>query len=684
MRLVPCFLLAFLGLWPQLNAETAARPHILVLMAGDWSAPHAGVMGDPLVKTPTFDKMAREGVRFDQAYAACPSSTPSRFALATGQWSWRLQEGADLGGSLHEGVKVYAELLQAAGYQSGFAGQGAEPSEHEFTHRDPFGKRYPSFEDFHAQRDKAKPFCFWFGASQPHRPYHTGEARKDGMDPALAVLPACLPDNDTVRGDFCDYLHAVQRYDTDAGRIIDLLDKAGELDNTLIVMAGDNGMPFPRGKATLYDTGSHIPLVIRWGSVLKTGRVVDDFVSLADLAPTFLEAAGLPVPPEMTGHSLIRVLHPGPADPSRNHVLTGMDKHAYPTPARAIRTKDFLYIQNFDPQDWPTGDTNEPTPAINYAAAEWPTFEGAFSFNIDPSPTKQFILDHRKDKGTKLFFDLACATHPGEELYDLDKDPDQLHNVARQPRYQIRRQNLRERLRAELLASRDPHVLPDGFEVRDVAGWTVLISDELKAQQPVLTPKAVTILEGQLNNIIKVLPRTAVAALRRVPIWLTPPPGKGKATCEYHPDGAWLVDNDRDIAMAKGVQMSNIENFEKEAVRMPWLALHELAHSYHDLVLSFDNEDIKAAYVQAKTSGIYDHVERWLGNGKPNTFERAYALTNEKEYFAESTEAFFGRNDFFPFTREDLKKADPHMFSLLERLWGTVKIVPVEEEEKAN
>ena len=102
---------------------------------------------------------------------------------------------------------------------------------------------------------------------------------------------------------------------------------------------------------------------------------------------------------------------------------------------------------------------------------------------------------------------------------------------------------------------------------------------------------------------------------------------------------------------------------------MPNFALHELAHSYHDRVLGFEKPDILAAYSRAKESKSYDKVERWHGNGKPNTFERAYAMTNEREYFAECTEAFFARNDFFPFTRDELEKHDPGIFEILKRVW---------------
>ena len=274
-------------------AWAARRPNILFLMADDWSSPHAGALGDPVVKTPTFDRVAREGVLFPNAFASAPSCTPSRLAVATGQWHWRLKDGANLGGSLGEGVPVYPELVQAAGYWIGFARKGAEPSGHKFTHRDPFGPRFKTFEEFIARRKAGEPFCFWYGAGEPHRPYRFGEGEEAGLNPAKVKLPDCLPDNETTRRDFADYLHRIERYDSDCARILALLEKSGELENTIVVMSGDNGMPFPRCKATLYDTGTHVPLAIRWGRTIKGGRTITDFVSLTDLAPTFLEAAGL-------------------------------------------------------------------------------------------------------------------------------------------------------------------------------------------------------------------------------------------------------------------------------------------------------------------------------------------------------------------------------------------------------
>ena len=397
----------------------ARRPNILFLMADDWSSPHAGALGDPVVKTPAFDRVAREGVLFQNAFASAPSCTPSRLALATGQWHWRLKDGANLGGSLSAGVPAYPELLQAAGYVIGFARKGAEPSGHKFTHRDPFGPRFKTFEEFIDQRKGGEPFCFWYGAGEPHRPYRFGEGAQAGLDPAHLKLPDCLPDNETTRRDFADYLHRIERYDSDCARMLASLETSGELENTIVVMSGDNGMPFPRCKATLYDTGTHVPLAIRWGRMIKAGRTITDFVSLTDLAPTFLDAAGLPVPKQMTGRSLSPILRSpksGQVDPNRTSVLTGMERHVFPQPARAIRTAEFLYIDNFDLKSWPRIETSEPYPRIDYARGEWVAAARAFPLNIEPSPSLEFMLDHRNERAMKPSFMRHRCASPGGAL----------------------------------------------------------------------------------------------------------------------------------------------------------------------------------------------------------------------------------------------------------------------------
>lgn len=211
-----------------------------------------------------------------------------------------------------------------------------------------------------------------------------------------------------------------------------------------------------------------------------------------------------------------------------------------------------------------------------------------------------------------------------------------------------------------------------------IEGWTVLVSERLLLEEKAATEKALDLLRIQLQEIIHVVPAPAVAKLREVPLWFSPAYPGVRPTAEYHPGADWLRDNGRNPAMAKGVEITDVRDFEAEMKRMPNFILHELAHGYHDRVLprGFDNPEINAAYQRAKAGGSYDKVERWFGNGRPNTKEKAYAMTNPMEYFAETTEAFFSRNDFFPFTREELKQHDPEMEKLLAQLWNSPAAPP--------
>ncbi len=459
MRRLPILLAAVLA--PALvdADEPTRRPNVLVLMADDWSWPHAGFLGDRTVRTPHLDALAERGVVFENAFVSSPSCTPSRFAVATGQWHWRLGEAANLGGSLAENVPVYAELLAEAGYHVGRSRKGAAPSKHVHTGRDPLGPRFQTFDAFLEKRGEDQPFCFWYGAGEPHRPYRAGTGVKRGLDPESVRVPACLPDDDVVRADLCDYYAAVERFDRDCGRMLKLLETIGERENTLVVLAGDNGMPFPRCKATLYDTGTRVPLVVDGPGVEHRGRRVTDFVNLTDLAPTILEAAGIDVPEAMTGRSLRPQLVfelSGRVDPSRSFTLTGMERHVYPYPARAIRTERFLYVRNLEPQKWPSGEPREPPPRIDFGDGSWPTFPGAFSFNVDPSPTKQLLLDHATDPEVAPYRERAFGRRPEVELYDLAEDPGQLRNVADQPAYEADRTRLGRQLEEALAESDDP------------------------------------------------------------------------------------------------------------------------------------------------------------------------------------------------------------------------------------
>jgi hypothetical protein len=213
------------------------------------------------------------------------------------------------------------------------------------------------------------------------------------------------------------------------------------------------------------------------------------------------------------------------------------------------------------------------------------------------------------------------------------------------------------------------------YQTNSIEGWTVLVNEQLLTEQKADTAKALELLRAQLEEIVRVVPPAAVAKLREVTLWFSPEYPGVKPKAEYHPGAGWLREHGRDPAMVKGIEFTDVRNFEAETRRMPNFTLHELAHAYHDRVLArgFDNTEIKAAYDRAKASKTYDKVERGFGNGRPNKLERAYAMTNPMEYFAETTEAFFSRNDFFPFNRTELKQHDAEMDELLARLWGVTK-----------
>ena len=444
----------------------AQRPNILFAIADDWGGPHAGAYGDPVVKTPAFDRLASEGVLFTHAYVTSPSCTPSRNSILTGQYHWRLGPGASLWSTLDPATPVYPLLLQKAGYHVGSWRKSWGPGRLTGWKTPPAGKVYRrGFGEFLAARPKDTPFCFWLGAYDPHRGYALHSGAKSGMDLAKIKLFGCFPDSMAVRGDVADYYFEVQRFDRDVGNAIKTLEEIGELENTLVVVTGDNGMPFPRCKSNLYDSGVRVPLAIRWGSkIKKAGRTVRDFVSLSDLAPTFLQIAGLEIPKVMTGKSLVNLLtseKEGIVEPDRRaFVLHGKERHVPGQeghkggyPSRAIRSHAFLYIRNFQPDRWPAG-----TP--NYEKAAIP---GAWLADCDNSPTKTYITENKdKDKHHRRLWELSFGLRPAEELYDCKKDPEQLNNLAADPAYAEIKKKLAAQLMDNLKATGDPRVLGSG------------------------------------------------------------------------------------------------------------------------------------------------------------------------------------------------------------------------------
>jgi hypothetical protein len=211
-------------------------------------------------------------------------------------------------------------------------------------------------------------------------------------------------------------------------------------------------------------------------------------------------------------------------------------------------------------------------------------------------------------------------------------------------------------------------------ETRVLSGWRVHVHAACLATNAADTARALELLGAQLAEIVQKVPPPALAELQKVGLWISPEYAGIPPKAEYHPNVNWLREHGRDPAMARGVEFTNVRIFEAETRRMPNFALHELAHAYHDRALpqGHGNAEIKAAYARAKAGGTYDKVRRRDAAGREH-LDRAYALANPQEYFAETTEAFFSRNDFFPFTRDELRQHDPEMAELLAQLWGTLR-----------
>ena len=440
---------------PAQRPSALRRPNIVVAIADDWSFGHAGIYGDAAVRTPVFDRIAKEGALFTHAFTASPSCTPSRAALLTGQAIHRLDDSGNLWSTLPRTHAVYPDLLEAAGYVVGYSGKGWGPGRFEPGGRDrnPAGPQFKSFDAFLQQRQADRPFCFWFGSTDPHRPYSADTGTTLPAGPAKVVVPPFLPDTAEVRADLLDYYFEVERFDRDVGAVVAALEKNGELENTILIVTSDNGMPFPRAKANVYDAGARMPLAIRWPAAIKAGTRIDAFVSLADLAPTLLEAAGERVPAPATGRSLLPLLR-GAADTRRDRVFIERERHAnvrrgdLSYPVRAIRTRDYLYIRNLRPDRWPAGDPER------YFAV------GPFG-DIDGGPSKSLLLDRRTDPAIARLFELATAKRPAEELYHLPSDPHQMNDVAARPEHAQARTRLRAELDAWMRETGDPRAATD-------------------------------------------------------------------------------------------------------------------------------------------------------------------------------------------------------------------------------
>ena len=521
-------LLSLLVSW-QAAAAAPAKPNILFVFADDWgryASIYAEVNGkggiNDAVRTPHFDKIAKKGVLFRHAHVNAPSCTPCRSSLLSGQYFWRTGRGAILRGAVwDEKIPAYPLLLRDAGYHIGkshkvwgpgspsdapyggqrYAFQKAGGKFNNFSEnvteavaagkpleaakQELYAEVRGNFQDFLAANDGQKPFCYWFGPTNVHRTWIKGSGKALwNLDPEAlkGKMPPYLPDVPEVREDLTDYFGEVAALDQGIGVLLDELEKSGQLENTLIVISGDHGAPgFPHGKCNLYGFGTGVSLSIT-GPGVQGGRVVDDFVNLTDLAPTFLEAAGLPIPAVMTGRSLWPVLksnQQGLVDASRTWVVTGRERHVEsaradfsPYPQRALHTAEHLFIINFRPDRWPLGDpyrldgTDEPT------AQEITEVTRTTHPDDDAGPTKAWLVGVRNTAQWKSHYEWVYGKRPKYELYDLKKDPHETKNVAEDPAYAEVKTRLEKQLMDELSRTGDPRLINDGayYENPPLAG----------------------------------------------------------------------------------------------------------------------------------------------------------------------------------------------------------------------
>jgi len=460
-------------------AETKP-PNILFAIADDWGA-HAGAYGTSWVKTPAFDRVAREGLLFQNAYTPMAKCAPSRAIVLTGRHLWQLEEAGNHMAVFPPKFKSWPEVLIGHGWHVGMTGKGwgpgvandAEGKPRLITGR-PFSKHKTlppttgilandyaaNFIDFLNAAPPAAPWCFWYGSLEPHRGYeYRSGATKGGKQPSdIDRVPSYWPDNDTVRHDMLDYALEVEHTDAHLERMIVELERRGLLDDTLIIVTSDHGMPFPRVKGYAYRDSNHVPLAVRWPrGVKKAGRVIDDFVDFTDLAPTILDYAGIDPSAggmqPITGKSWRPILESersGRVVAERDHVLVGKERtdvgrpHNQGYPIRGIITAEYLYLRNYEPTRWPAGN-----PETGY-------------LDTDGSPTKTLILERGRQDRSDRFWQLDFGMRPAEELYDLEFDADCAQNQAGDAEQKSTVAALRERMETELRAQGDPRMFGRG------------------------------------------------------------------------------------------------------------------------------------------------------------------------------------------------------------------------------
>jgi len=473
----------------QEKALPSRRLNILFAIADDQSFPHASAYGSRLFRTPAFDQVAAAGILFRNAFVAAPQCSPSRAAILTGRNIWALAEAGTHSSLFPSSYRLFTDVLEEAGYAVGFTGKGWGPGNWKDAgrKRNPAGYEYneirlkdrpaagihatdyaANFRLFLERRKPGVPFFFWYGGEEPHRPYEAGSGRRSGIPSDDMEVPGFLPDHPEVRDDLADYAMEVGWFDRQLGKMIHLLQEAGEWEHTIVIVTADNGMSYPYAKANLQMYGTHVPLAICGPGVRRLPRGTDAMVSLADIAPTVLEMTGLPLMPGMSAVSMRPLLEGAVTDgltALHPFIVTGRERHTHARPdnvgypARALFDGRHLYIRNLKPDRWPAGDP----PPQGAEAGQLPTgmksIEEGYE-DVDASPVKSLLI--RERQRYPQLFALAYARRPAEQLYDITQDPYCLHDLSTSKRHGSIRKRLSDQLDSTLRRQGDPRVTGGG------------------------------------------------------------------------------------------------------------------------------------------------------------------------------------------------------------------------------
>ncbi len=422
---------------PACSADGPGRPNVVLIIADDLAWDDCGAFGNPAVKTPNIDKLARGGMRFDRAFVTASSCSPSRSSIITGRHP-HCTDAEELHWPLPREQVTFVEELRASGYWAAAAGKwhlgNAVKDRFDVVREaNPAGFQLAVGKDSRARmtaegsgaiqsgcdqwvpvlrdRPKDRPFFLWLAALDPHRDYEDGILANPHR-PDDVVVPPCLPDVPEVRKDLALYYDEIARLDQHVGEVMAELDRQGIADSTLVLFLSDNGRPFPRCKTTLYDSGIKTPLIARWPGKIAPGGRCGSLVSTIDIAPTILRVAGIEPGPSFQGKDLAP-LFKDPAAKVRDLIFAERNWHDYASHGRAVRSGRFKYIRN-DDQKTPL---TPPADAVR-------------------SPT--FVAMRRLRDGGKLTpLQRSCfaSPRPAEELYDVDADPDEAINVIADPKF---------------------------------------------------------------------------------------------------------------------------------------------------------------------------------------------------------------------------------------------------------